>query len=66
VMGNYHAPFLGEGVAAMPPPYPTSLCWVLPAKQFRGSTTCAGRRQILGGVLRVESSRMAQVICAAR
>ena len=24
VMGNYHAPFLGEGAAAMPPPYPTN------------------------------------------
>jgi hypothetical protein len=24
-MGDYHAPFLGEGAVAMPPPYPTKL-----------------------------------------
>ena len=34
-----------------------SLCWVSPAKQFRGSTTCAGRRLgfRLGVLCRVES-----------
>jgi hypothetical protein len=25
VMGNYHAPFLGEGATATSPPYPTEL-----------------------------------------
>jgi hypothetical protein len=66
VMGNYHAPFLGEGAAAMPPPYPTLLGWMLPATVIRVLTTFAGRRQILGGVFCVESSQKAKALCAAR
>ena len=35
------------------------LFFVLPATVIRVSTACAGRRQILGGMFCVESSRMA-------
>jgi hypothetical protein len=38
---------------------------VLPATLLRGLTTCAGRRQILGGMFCVESSRSATAFRAA-
>jgi len=44
--GNFHVRFLGEGVAAMPLPYPTKQLPVTPVKKARHKMSAAGRARI--------------------
>jgi hypothetical protein len=66
VMGNYHAPFLGEGATATSPPYPAYRSWVAcygvsNRVKYAGEVSFGGQ----DGVLCVVSRLFASVIRAA-